>query len=120
MENFLHAAAIRIAKIPSPSIQQVMGKRPELNALKRIVPAILWKENPKEGKSFMAVATFLNAHSLHGINPQIKNARTAVPTFFLKKQPKSRALFYPAIQKGVGTRKRSKDSTPKGRGLKIK
>ena len=96
MVNFLHAVAILIARTLSPSIQQVMGKRPGLNALKRIVPAILWKENPKEGKSFMAAVAFPNAHSLHGTNPLIKNARTAVPTFLLKKQPKNMAPFYPA------------------------
>ena len=69
MENFLHAAAIRIARTLNPSIQQVMGKRPELNARKRTAPATLWKENPKEGKSFTAAVAFPNAHSLHGTNP---------------------------------------------------
>ena len=68
MENFLHAVAIRIARTLNPSIQQVMGKRPELNAPKKVVPATLLKESQKEEKSFTAAAPFLNVHSLHGIN----------------------------------------------------
>ena len=69
MENFLHAVAILIARTLSPSIQQVTGKRPELNVLKKVALATLWKENPKEGKSFTAAVAFPNAHSLHGTNP---------------------------------------------------